>query len=67
MRNIVLEQDRCNMANQDLFVSLLLEGLDRIDHADVLAHLEGGFCDVKLNIPQTVFADHFEEGLPKLV
>ena len=43
--NVMLEKDRSNMPHQDKFLALMLDGLDRIDHAHILAHLEGCFCN----------------------
>ena len=61
--NIVLEKDRSNMAHQDKFLALMLDGLDRVDHAHILAHLEGGFCDRELHEFETLLSKGFEEEL----
>jgi len=43
--NVMLEEDRSNVAHQYKFLALMLDGLDGVDHAHILAHLEGGFRD----------------------
>jgi hypothetical protein len=44
----MLEQDRSDVAHQDEFLRFMFDSNDGINHADVLAHLEGGFGIVKL-------------------
>jgi len=51
------------MAHQDRLISLTLEGLDTVDHTDILAHLESSFGDFELDKLEAVLADDFEEAL----
>ena len=39
----------------------MLDGLDRVNHADVLAHLEGSLGVVELDVLKTLLAEALEE------
>ena len=59
--DVVFEEDGCNVAHQYELLALVLDALYRIDHADVLAHLEGCLRNLQLHELQTLLSQCFEE------
>ena len=59
----MLEKDRSDVAHQDKFLALMLDGLDRVDHTNIFAHLEGGFRNRELHELKTLLSESFEEEL----
>ena len=49
------------MAHEHQRLCLVLDSLDRIDHADVFAHLEGGFGVMELEVLQAVLAQNLKQ------
>ena len=51
------------MANQHVLLSLIFDRFDRVNHADILALLEGDFGQLKLHKFETLLAQYFKELL----
>ena len=51
------------MPHKDKLLTLVLDALNRVDHADVLAHLEGCLCNLELHKLQTLLSKGFKEDL----
>ena len=55
------------MTNEDLLISLILNGLNTVNHAHILAHLEGSLCNFELDISQAVLTNNLKELLTKFI
>ena len=49
------------MADEHILLGLVLDRLDRVDHTDILALLEGDLGKLELNVLQALLTEHFEE------
>ena len=65
--SIRFEEDARNMANENVLFSFILDGLDRVNHTNVLALLESNLGQLKLNELEALFAEHFEELLGEAI
>ena len=54
------------MPHKDVLLSLILDGLDGVDHPDVFAHLEGDLSRLELDILETLLSNNFVELLREL-
>ena len=49
------------MPNQNVNLCFVLDRLDTVHHADVFTHLERDFCDIELDVLQTLPSNDFVE------
>lgn len=57
----MLEKYGCDVAHQHQLLCLVLDSLYRVDHANILAHLESSLCIDQLQILQAMLSEHLEE------
>lgn len=57
----MLEKNRVHVTHQNIFLSLVLNCLNREDHTDGFAHLECRFSHPEVNVLQTLLAKAFEK------
>lgn len=67
LSDVWLEEDPSDVSDQDVLLRLILDRLDGVYHADVLALLEGDLSDFKLDKLEALLAKHFKELLGEAV
>ena len=58
---VMLEQNGRHMSHQHKLLSLVLDALDRVDHSDILAHLECCLRVKQLQVLEAVLAEDLKE------
>jgi hypothetical protein len=57
----MLEQNRINVAHQNVLLSFVLDSLNRENHADSLAHLKCSLGHTEVDILQTLLTKTFKK------
>lgn len=55
------------MTNQHILLCLIFDRLDRVDHTNILALLEGDFGELKFNKLKALLAKNFKELLREAI